>query len=468
MPPTSVLRTVRTRLFLWFLGAIVLAVAAGVAIVGYARPEAATGGEVVARTVGQRLAEVWDDHRATDAYLEQVREVTGFELQLHRGPRGLPPAVRTAPLRKQVLVSAGPEQVWVPVVRGDQVVGALRMERFGFRPAVTHWWRVALGIVAALAILAAAAGRVSNLLARPLEELGHAADRFGGGDLSFRTELAGARSYAEVTEVARAFNQMAERVESTVRSQRELLGAVSHELRSPLGRARIALEIARDRLVGEDSSQTPPPSGMRSPAPQLDEIERQLGEVDAILSDLLAVTRAGLADLRKEALTVLPWLRERVARAARDGAVIEILADGVEDLRVSADGALLGRALHNLVANACSHGHPKDVPIVVRVEKLEGGRVAIVVRDRGPGFAPALLPRAFEPFVRGDASRARSSPSSGGGTAGAGLGLALVRRIAEAHGGEAFARNVVEGDRVAGAEVGLKLPCILAEVGEGG
>ena len=473
-PSPSVFRALRTRLFLWFLGAIVVAVALSVPIVGIARPEAATGGEVLARTVGEHLAETWDDVKATDAYLEEVRDVTGFELHLHRGLKGVPSAVNRVGTHGGVIVSAGPEQVYVPVVRGGHVVGALRMDRFGYRPRLTQWWRLSAALFAALAVLAIAAGRVSNLLARPLEQLGYAADRLGAGDLAFRTNLAdiakrGVAGVAtEVRDVALAFNKMADHLEGMVRGQRELLAAISHELRSPLGRARIAVEIARDRVTEDDRAPlasppaAPSASTRRSPVAQLDEIERQLKEVDAILGDLLAVTRAGLADLRKESLALLPWLRARLAEQPSPPPIeLDLAIDAPdapdaahpaidESTRVPADAALLGRALHNLVANARAHGHPDDAPIVVRVEK-RGDMVAVLVRDRGSGFAVDLLPRVFEPFVRGDASRTRSN--DGSGTGGSGLGLALVRRIAEAHGGEAFAANVD-----AGAEVGILLP----------
>ena len=109
----------------------------------------------------------------------------------------------------------------------------------------------------------------------------------------------------EVRDVAVSFNRMAERVEAMVRGQRELLGAISHELRSPLGRARVALEIARDRL--------PPDTGERSPRLALDDVETQLGAVDSVLGDLLDVTRAGLADLRKENRGIVEWIRGKIA-----------------------------------------------------------------------------------------------------------------------------------------------------------
>ncbi|HEU5480069.1 MAG TPA: HAMP domain-containing sensor histidine kinase, partial [Candidatus Tumulicola sp.] len=236
----------------------------------------------------------------------------------------------------------------------------------------------------------------------------------------------------------------------------ELLGAISHELRSPLGRARIALEIARDR-VGDGAGLAP-----------LDEVEKQLSAVDTILGDLLDVTRAGLADLRLQTRPFVPWLRERVADEPTPPPVSVRMDAPAESPPLAFDAALLARVVHNLLVNARAHGHPADVPIEVRVEAVDSQRaptggaergswIRVLVRDRGAGFPPGFADRAFEPFVRGDASRSR--PKEG---AGYGLGLTIVRRIVEAHGGRVFARNAADA---AGAEVGFELPCPPAERG---
>jgi two-component system, OmpR family, sensor kinase len=295
-------------------------------------------------------------------------------------------------------------------------------------------------------VLSIMASRVANLLARPLEQLAHAADRLGGGDLTSRAGVKRARGWVavEVREVAVAFDRMADRVEAMVRGQRELLGAISHELRSPLGRARVALEIARDRLPSEAPE--------RSARAALDDVETQLGAVDSILGDLLDVTRAGLADLRKETRPFAAWVRERVGEVQGPPQVEVSVGPDAEDTAMAFDGPLLGRALHNLLVNARAHGHPDDRPLEVRVE-TGTSVVRLVVRDRGPGFGPGLADRAFEPFVRGDAARAR--PTHG---AGWGLGLAIVRRVVEAHGGRVFARNAQSGGAGGGAEVGFELP----------
>jgi len=289
------------------------------------------------------------------------------------------------------------------------------------------------------------ASRVANMLARPLERLAQASDRFGGGDLTFRADVAGARRWvaAEVRDVGVSFNRMADRVEAMVRGQRELLGAISHELRSPLGRARVALEIARDRL--------PPAEGERPVASALDDVETQLGAVDGILGDLLDVTRAGLADLHEETLPFLPWLRARLAEEPTPPTTTLEADASLEAVTLPFDGPLLARAVHNLIRNARAHGHPDDSPVEASVTR-EGGVLRVVVRDHGPGFTDGLEGRAFEPFVRGDAVRARpATPAKG---AGSGLGLTIVRRVVEAHGGRVFARNARGG----GAEVGFELP----------
>jgi two-component system, OmpR family, sensor kinase len=330
--------------------------------------------------------------------------------------------------------------------------------RAGTWPRHGRWrWTLAGTVVvlaAALVVLVVMAWAVSSRLSRPLEQVAKTAERFGAGELEARAAavLGPERWVAEeVMDLARAFDAMAARVGAVVRDQRELLGAISHELRSPLGRARVALEIARDRISPrQGSTQAPPPGSLAS----LDQVERELGAVDAVLGDLFAVTRAGLSDLTRQPLALGPWLKERLEAEPKSPEILVTMDP--PDPVAAIDPALLGRALHNVFENARNHGHPPSAPLSVRVAHGHSDDrddfVQIVVRDRGPGFAADLLPRAFEPFVRGgDGSR----PRSRGGT---GLGLALVRRIAEAHGGRAFARNIVEAGLIRGAEVGIEIP----------
>ena len=418
------------RLLAWFLGAIVLALGASGVTTVLTSSDGDNPSRLVSRHVIHRAAKVWDDPVATEAYLERLREDTGLDVRARRDPGFAPRRARLRP--GAVVFEDG--IAYVPVARNGVVLGALELHT-GFQ--TPQPWRVAAALAAALVALGLVARRVSKRLARPLEHLATTATRFGSGDLAARTgidRLPRRWVAEEVRDLGQAFDDMAGRIERVVVDQRELLAAISHELRSPLGRARIALEIARDRAPeGDPASQKP-----------FDDVERQLVEVDAILGDLLASARAGLADARLEPAPFAPWLREVLAKEEQR-AEAEV-APEVEGLLVAIDGALLGRAVHNVVANAFAHGHPEGVPVHVRVRAAEG-RVTLVFADRGPGFPPDVLPRAFEPFVSGK-DRARTP-----GAAGLGLGLALVRRIVEAHGGTATARNAPSG-----AEVTLELP----------
>jgi signal transduction histidine kinase len=458
-------RTLRSRLFLWFAGAILLAILASVAAFYTTRPDSVTGVEAMARNVGSRLSTSWEDPQATRAFVDEVRDVTGFDARLMRDPRRLPPRVHAAARRGVAIVPDNPQHIFIPIVRDGELLGALEMEKFGPRPTTWPVWRFVFALALAGLLLSAMAGRVANRLATPLERLAQAADRFGGGDLTSRAAVGGAWRWVamEVRDVGVAFNRMADRVEAMVRGQRELLGAISHELRSPLGRARVALEIARDRLPASG-----PPAGAERPATAaLDDVEKQLGAIDGILGDLLDVTRAGLAELHKETRPFVPWLRSRLAEEPAPPATILEADASLDGLALPFDGPLLARAVHNLVRNASVHGHPDGRPTEVRVSR-EGQAVRVVVRDHGPGFAEGLAERAFEPFVRGDAARVRpatsatsaTSPAAQGAGAGSGLGLTIVRRVVEAHGGRVFARNAYNAHDGTGrgAEVGFDLP----------
>jgi len=431
------LRRLQARLLAWFLSAIVLAIGASV-LTTYltSGDQGDTPTRVVSRHVQHRLAKTWDDPAATEAYVAELRETTGLDMRVRRDATMFRGGRRFRGPNGMVFEDG---VAYVPVSKNGAIVGALELRTGAPAPQL---WRVACALGAALLVLGLVARRVSKRLARPLEHLASTAERFGAGDLGARTgidRLPRRWVAEEVRDVGRAFDGMADRIARVVLEQRELLAAISHELRSPLGRARIALEIARERAENDAAASRP-----------LEDVDRQLVEIDAILGDLLASARAGLADVRLEDVELVAWLRKRIA-AENAGAVELVAADEAASARVSIDPALLGRALHNLFANAWAHGHPKDVPLEVHVSR-RADRLRVAVRDRGPGFSAAVLPRAFEPFVTGT-DQARSP-----GAHGIGLGLALVRRIVEAHGGTASAVNVSDGADRAGAEVAFELP----------
>ncbi|MBX3225604.1 MAG: HAMP domain-containing histidine kinase [Labilithrix sp.] len=453
------LRRLQARLLVWFLAAILLAVGASVLTTFLTSSDPGeTPTRVVSRHVQHRLARLWDDPVATEAYVAELRDTTGLDMRVRRDPALF--SGRRGRGQNGMIFEDG--VAYVPVVKGGVVVGALELRTGSPAPQL---WRVAVALAAALLVLGLVARRVSKRLARPLEHLAQTAERFGSGDLAARTgiEKLPRRWVAEeVRDVGQAFDTMADRIARVVLEQRELLAAISHELRSPLGRARVALEIARERIGvtsddgagveggadAEDASPAPPVETALA-GRALDDVDRQLVEIDAILGDLLASARASLADVRLEPVALRAWLEQRME--AEGTGRIEVVAEELDaGLRVPIDPALLGRALHNVLANAWAHGHPKDVPLVVTASATDE-LVRVGVRDRGPGFAADILPRAFDPFVTG--TGAARSP----GAHGIGLGLSLVRRIVEAHGGRVSAENVEEDGRPAGAIVAFEL-----------
>ncbi len=309
-------------------------------------------------------------------------------------------------------------------------------------------------LAAALVLLVAAAATwpLARRISRPLERLTEAASRLGGGDLSARAPAGepgrGRRwwrrrpAHDELQALTQAFNEMADRVERLVRGQKELLANVSHELRSPLARIRMALELLPRGAESE--------ARMRAVLADLSELDRL---IDAVLttSRLEATglpTRFGSVDVRR-------LLAEVAEEAGRDPAVAGRavrVADGPR-LEVAADGALLKRALWNLVENAAKYGAP---PITLAAG-VEADRVWLSVTDEGEGVAPEERERVFAPFYRAD--RARTPGGTPGSPRGFGLGLTLARRVAEAHGGRIAMgpARVVDG-REHGCRVVITLP----------
>ena len=426
-------RTLSARLFLWFLSAIALASISSVVMFHMLTPEPDAPVAVVSRAVEGHLARTWDDPPARDAYLQNLRDTTGLDLVLRPDPDVLPTGLRHRRNRGVVLEQ---NSVFIPVFRGNQLLGAVE-----YRGAVTQRRGIyfLIPLFVAVVTLGVGARRVAKRLSRPLEDVAHAAERFGRGELSARADVSQKNRHFvsdEVRELGTAFDSMADRIERVVKDQRELLAAISHELRTPLTRARVALEIASD-IAGEKEKT------------RLDEIERALVSVDTILDDLLAQARAGLSDVKRISQEIEPVVRRAVDAEDGSGATVTV-SESARAARVLVDEALFTRALSNVLRNARAHAG-ESAKIDVGVESL-GETIAVSVTDDGPGIERELLPRVFEPFVRGDAAR---TPSAKSGT---GLGLSLVRRIIEAHGGHVSAENIEHDGRVSGAKVTLVLP----------
>jgi signal transduction histidine kinase len=263
-------------------------------------------------------------------------------------------------------------------------------------------------MLAGLFILWMATGAIAFRITRPLVEVVRAARAIGGGDLTARVQ---ARQRGDLGIVATAINEMATRIEKQLKDQRQMLAAVSHELRTPLGHIRVLVETARDAPGGPD-------------ARVLDEIEREVVDLDRLVDKLLASSRLELSvDKREVDVAQLAEVALDQAGVARG--VLEFRGNAV----ATADATLVRRAIANLIDNARVHGGGVRA---VRVER-RGAEVVVEVDDGGAGVPEAERERVFEPFER----------AGRGGSLG--LGLALVRRIAAAHGGRAWIEDAPGG-----------------------
>jgi two-component system sensor histidine kinase CpxA len=302
------------------------------------------------------------------------------------------------------------------------------------------------GLVLRLLIAGLLSALVAWLLARhlsrPLESLGRAGRRLAAGDLAARIGPPLTERGDEFGVLARDLDHMAGELQSSQQANRQLLRDVGHELRSPLARLRVALELARKRDA-------------RGVVQELDRIELESERLEELVGQVLDLLResAGAGRLRFEDLDLrelLEDLREAVSyelvselRGSQSELQLEI--DG--PLRVRGDRELLWRAFENLLRNAMHHAR-SDAPVVVRAGPGEDpGMVVIRVLDRGPGVPPDRLGRLFDPFYRVQEARERE-------TGGYGLGLAIAAAAVRRHGGSIEARNR-EG---AGLELRVMLP----------
>jgi two-component system OmpR family sensor kinase len=311
------------------------------------------------------------------------------------------------------------------------VVATATAAHFGHAWLAAHRLRAILLFGVPAAVLWMAAGRVARRIARPLYELTRAAQDLGAGNLKARVSAAGF-GFDETAVLSYAFNEMAARLERQLADERELLASVSHELRTPLSRIRLLVEIARQ------SSSTRSSAGPLVDPQTLDEIERETIEIDALVGELLASARIEFQAVTPKPLDAVEVARRALERAGEDAGK---LVSGPPPIPFAADPTLVGRALANLIDNARKHGSG----LVRLAVRADDAGVTFEVVDRGRGFAAET--RVFERFYRGADPDAGSHGSLG-------LGLALVKRIADAHGGRVHAANQPEG----GARIVLQLP----------
>lgn len=288
---------------------------------------------------------------------------------------------------------------------------------FWTRPPFGFLWMLGLvGIVVAVGVFPI----IRRMMMR-LERLRNGVKQFGDGDLSVRVDLHGDD---EVGELARQFNAAAARIETLVKSHKSLLANASHELRSPLTRIRMGLELMD--------------GGKPSPAFK-QEIQRNITELDQLVDEILLASRLDVREVDVGTAETIDLIGLCAEEAARVDAEFDVQGDAVEVRGIS---KLMRRAIRNLLENARRYSQG---PIELSLSR-QGRHAEIRVADRGPGVPPEQRERIFEPFYR--------MPGASEKHGGVGLGLALVRSISERHDGDVHC----EAREGGGAVFVLRLP----------
>lgn len=301
--------------------------------------------------------------------------------------------------------------------------------RFPPRRGPFHWWPFAIEILVSLFVIAGVGWWVARSIGRPVGAVQDAARRVARGELDTRVGTPVTDADDELGQLGRDFDHMAGRIQALLERQRGVLQDVSHELRSPLTRLGLTLELARAEAGA-------------AAQPALDRAEREIQRLDQAIGEVLELSRMEVQapGRQHERLDLRVLVAERVdeVRAGLAGEAVARpqlrvvpAADAVE---VSANRVLLARAVDNLLSNAAKFSPPgAEVEVCVG---SDGAVAWVQVSDHGPGVPEAEIKSLFRPFFRG---------SNGARATGHGLGLAIVARIANAHGGRAVARNWPQG-----------------------
>jgi two-component system, OmpR family, sensor histidine kinase CpxA len=297
-----------------------------------------------------------------------------------------------------------------------------------------------LGILIAVLTSGLVCYFLAQFLTSPILRLRKATQKLAAGDLSARAGTRSSRARDEMSQLVCDFDLMAEQIEKLVNAQSRLLKDISHELRSPLARLTVALELARQRTGPEAES-------------ALERISLESGRMNELIGSLMTVARleSGAGSLRKLPVQ-LEALIEEVARDAAFEAQArncQVEAEILDELPVVGDPALLHSAIENVIRNATRYTDD-GTTVKIRAERAQNGRsqeAVVRVSDSGPGVPSDSLDKIFQPFYRIDDARGRS-------TGGVGLGLAITDQAVRLHGGSVKASNLAEG----GLAVEIRLP----------
>ncbi|HEY8461494.1 MAG TPA: ATP-binding protein [Blastocatellia bacterium] len=453
------MRSLFLKIFFWFLAAVGVIVAALIATLATTEPaplaarwREATGAALhfYARTAVETLER--DGREGVDSYLKRLegdsviramlidghkREVTGRAI----AEGALELAVRAMASDRTEMSFTGRRTLAARGAvdsRGNRYALALELPggplRSVFRPRFRFLpWRLVVVLLAAAFVCY----WLARYLASPVMKLRAATRRVAGGDLKARVGPAMGNRRDELADLGRDFDLMAERIESLVTAQHRLVSDISHELRSPLARLGVALELARQRAGDEAKG-------------PLDRIEREADRLNELIEQLLTLSKLeiGNQSAPNRPVDLEPLVRQIASdadfeardrnRAARVVASESCVAVGSEEL--------LRRAIENVVRNAARYT-AENTEVEISLARESTSQAVITVRDHGPGAPESSLADIFRPFYRVADARDRR-------TGGAGLGLAITERAVKLHGGTVSAYNAPAG----GLIVEIKLP----------
>ena len=446
-------RSLFLKIFLWF-GAVVLTSIIGTFIVGeLLHPEPAQLQnhrplDLALNAYANNAAETYErsGQTALVAELDRIQRESNFRALLFNGqlvelsgrtvPAGASKVARRVFETRLPEVADGPPFVQARLVTtasGGQYVFVTELPPRAppphFSPPTVHL--LAMALLGGLFCYG-----LARYLTSPVTKLRKATREFAGGNLGARVGPTMGSRRDELVSLAADFDEMAEKIQSLVESQRRLLGDISHELRSPLARLNVALELARQRSGVEATS-------------ALERIQREAEILNEMIGQLLALTRleSGAEEIRKVELDLEPLVREIVKDAdfearARNRSV---RFESSEHCTIVGNEQLLRRAVENIVRNAVQYT-AEGTEVKVNLTCLDAAS-EITVRDHGAGVPEKALAEIFRPFYRVDEARDREA-------GGVGLGLAIAERAVRLHGGSVAATN----QRTGGLVITIRLP----------
>lgn len=423
------MNTLFTKTLLWFFGTVVLTIAALIVAtaLNFSTGERRRG--PISALLRLQLSEAQYAYEtgglpALQRSLARFSEVTETEgVFTDRNGRNL-----VTGEDRSDLVSAARERSRIPFLRRNRtVVGRPSADGNYYyflllnRDNMVTWFLQPEVHLAILGLLSLLCYGFARYLTNPVRQLQQTVDRFGQGDFAAR---ATSRRGDEIGQLARTFNKMADRIQTLMSAERRLLLDISHELRSPLARLNVALELAR---MGDDLHS------------HLNRIQKEADRLNALVGELLQVTRVegDPSQLGAQSFALEELLEEIVedGRLEADARGVGISLDA-QPVSMAGDPELIRRAIENVIRNAIRFS-PKGKDVEVRTSRQDS-RVIIAVRDYGPGVPDESLNLIFDAFYRVESDRDRAS-------GGAGLGLAIARRAVELHRGTVSARNARPG-----------------------